>query len=113
MSDPVIAEAMAKLRALIEKPQPPRPPRFSRQVLLEDEIAMFRPDYCEAVELLDALEHGLEFRMNDFVHEEVSWAFAKLRKALQNADADTSQLSEEDRAYAQWQATQEEPYEPK
>lgn len=63
-----------------------KPSRSTRQRMLEDEVAMFHPDYCEAMELLDSLEHGLNAKFNDDVPEEVTQYFTYLRKALDRAD---------------------------
>ena len=84
MSD--LAEAMAKLRRVMDEvTQQPYTARYERQEMLSDELAMFRPTYEEAVELLSALRLGLEARVSphgDDLPMEVGYAFDDLKKAM-------------------------------
>lgn len=64
--------------------------RAKRQVLLEDEIATFRPNFWEAKELLAALAHGIAARANllesDELPENLQTAFKDLHEALTECD---------------------------
>lgn len=60
--------------------------RFNRQRMLEDEIAQFRPDYNEALELLDALLCGLRTRFSDDLPIDLEHDFSDLKLALNEAD---------------------------
>lgn len=64
--------------------------RAKRQVLLEDEIATFRPNFWEAKELLEALAHGIAGRANlldsDELPENLQDAFKQLHEALTECD---------------------------
>ena len=64
--------------------------RAKRQVLLEDEIATFRPSFWEAKELLEALAHGIAARANfldsDELPENLQDAFKALDEALTECD---------------------------
>jgi hypothetical protein len=64
--------------------------RAKRQVMLEDEIATFRPDFWEAKELLEAFAHGIAARMNlldsDELPENLQAAFKDLEEAFMECD---------------------------
>jgi hypothetical protein len=64
--------------------------RAKRQVMLEGEIATFRPDFWEAKELLEAFAHGIAARMNlldsDELPENLQDAFKQLDAALSECD---------------------------
>jgi uncharacterized membrane protein YccC len=64
---------------------PVKPHRFARQQMLENELALFAADYCEAMELLDAMQCGLEGRIGD-LDPDLAHAFKRLREALDEAD---------------------------
>jgi hypothetical protein len=65
--------------------------RTLEQMKLEDWLVSFRPDYIEAVELLDALQRGLENRVdNDTgqdLHDDVIHEFKVLRGMLDMLDS--------------------------
>lgn len=80
---PVFTEILKRIE------QPLKPARFARQQMLENEIAMFAPDFNEAMELLDALECGVAAKMSpdgDALPVDVQHRFLKLREALDEAD---------------------------
>ena len=54
--------------------------------MLEDEIVHHRPDYVEAMELLDSLHAALTSRYDDNLGADLEHAFKKLREALNVAD---------------------------
>lgn len=64
--------------------------RAKRQVMLEDEIATFRPNFWEAKELLEAFAHGIAGRMNlldtDELPENLQDAFKQLEEAFMECD---------------------------
>lgn len=60
--------------------------RFNRQRMIEDEIFHHRPDYNEAMEMLDSLEAALNARYNDNCGPNLDHYFKKLREALDEAD---------------------------
>jgi hypothetical protein len=64
--------------------------RAKRQVMLEDEIATFRPNFWEAKELLEAFAHGIAARMNlldtDELPENLQDAFKQLEEAFMECD---------------------------
>lgn len=68
------------------QPIAPKSPRMSRQQFIESEIVEFRPDYTEAMEMLDSIEVGLNVRFNDDVGVDVTHLFKRLREALDEAD---------------------------
>jgi hypothetical protein len=79
MSLPLLKRIVAPLDA------PLKPHRFARQQMIETEIARFAPNYCEAMELLDALQCGVVGRMGD-LNPDLEAAFKELREALDEAD---------------------------
>ena len=82
MSD--ITELAAEVRQITE--QADKKFRFNRQRMLEDEIAQFRPDYNEALELMDALVCGLRARFSDDLPVDLENDFSDLKLALNEAD---------------------------
>lgn len=83
---PLHVEAMQNLRAELQASADQMEKRFRRHRMLEDEIVHHRPDYNEALELLDALRCALEERFNDNLPLDVYHSFQDLRKALDEAD---------------------------
>ena len=64
----------------------PRPSRGEKFKSTVNAVAGFRPDFTEAVELLDELEGSLFRRYDDWIYPEVTAAFKELREALNEAD---------------------------
>ena len=83
---PLHVEAMQNLRAELQDSADQREKRFRRHRMLEDEIVHHRPDYNDALELLDALKCALEHKYDDNLSDDVTHYFKKLRKALDDAD---------------------------
>ena len=64
-----------------------REPRFGRQLNIEAEILAFRPDFCEAAEIVDAIRASIERRdMPECVREELATYGKAFRDALDRAD---------------------------
>ena len=79
-----ITELASEVRQITE--QADKKFRFNRQRMLEDEIAQFRPDYNEALELIDAIVCGLRARFNDDLPIDLEHDFSDLKLALNEAD---------------------------
>lgn len=64
-----------------------REPRFQKQRAIESAIMAFRPDFCEAAEILDAIRATLERRDMDETTREAIAVYGKaFRDCLDRAD---------------------------
>jgi hypothetical protein len=59
-----------------------KPPRFSRQQAIEQQLVEFSPDALETSELLDALIAGLKNKLDEFTLGDVLHHAEKLKTAL-------------------------------
>jgi len=82
-----------------------KPPRFKKQLDLEQAIVSFAPDFTEAQELLDALIGALKSRYRSDQLMVVEEEAKALRTALD--EAQPVEMSAEDEAYADHRAGRE------
>lgn len=67
-------------------PQARASARFVQQRIIEETITAFRPDFNEAMEILDALQKAIETRFGEERTTDVVSTYKEYREAINEAD---------------------------